>query len=85
MYVNDNDITYFDSFGVEYIPKTIKKCINRSLHNKNIKANIFRMQAYYSIMCRYFCIGFIKFMVAGETLTDFTDLFSSSDFKKLMI
>ena len=33
-------------------------------------------------MCEYFCIGFINFMVAGKTLTDFTDLFSQNDFKK---
>ena len=80
--VNNNDITYFDSFGVEHIPKKIKKFIDSSLHNKNMKANIFRIQAYDSIMCRYFCIGFINLMIAGKTLTDFTDLFSPNDFKK---
>ena len=37
---------YFDSFGVEYIPKKIKK----SIGNKNIKTNIFRIQSYDSIM-----------------------------------
>ena len=58
LYVKNNDITYFDSFGVEHIPKEIKKFID----NKNIIANIFRIQAYDSIMCRYFCIGFINFM-----------------------
>ena len=80
--VNNNGITYFDSFGVEHIPKKIKKFIDSSLHNKNMKANIFRIQAYDSIMCRYFCIGFINLMIAGKTLTDFTDLFSPNDFKK---
>ena len=44
---NSNNVTYFDSFGVEYIPKEIKTLIG----NKNIKANIFRIQAYDSIMC----------------------------------
>ena len=82
--VNNNGITYFDSFGVEHIPKKIKKFIDNSLHNKNIKANIFRIQAYDSIMCRYFCIGFINLMIAGKTLTNFTDLFSPNDFKKNM-
>ena len=82
--VNNNDITYFDSFGVEHIPKKIKKFIDSSLHNKNMKANIFRIQAYDSIMCRYFCIGFINLMIAGKTLTNFTDLFSPNDFKKNM-
>ena len=35
-----------------------------------------------SIMCGYFCIGFIDFMLAGKTLTDFTNLFSWNNFKK---
>ena len=87
MYVRKtSDFTYFDSFGVEHIPKEIKKFIYRSLssasHNKNIKTNIFRIQAYDSIMCGYFCIGFINFMLAGKTLTDFTSLFSPYDFDK---
>ena len=57
LYVHNNDVTYFDSFGVEHIPKEIKEFIN----NKNIKTNISRIQAYDSIMCRFFCIGFIDF------------------------
>ena len=52
---NSNNVTQFDSFGVEHIPKEIKTFIN----NKNIKTNIFRIQAYDPIMCGYFCIGFI--------------------------
>ena len=77
----DNDVTYFDSFGVKHIPKEIKKFIDRSL---SITTNIFRIQAYDSIMCGYFCIGFIDFMLAGKTLTDFTNLFSPNNFKKTM-
>ena len=50
LYVKNNDITYFDSFGVEHIPKDILKFIGY----KNIKTNIFRIQAYNSIICRYF-------------------------------
>ena len=78
MYALNNDVTYFDSFGVEHILQEIKAFIG----NKNIKTNIFRMQAYDSIMCGYFCIGFIDFMLAGKTLTDFTNLFSPNNFKK---
>ena len=78
MYVKNNDITYFDSFGVEHIPKEIIKFIE----NRNIKTNIFRIQAYDSIMCEYFCIGFIDFMFKGKTLTEYTNLFSPSDFTK---
>ena len=61
-YVQDNNVTYFDSFGVEHIPKEIKTLMG----NKNIKTNIFRIQAYDSIMCGYFCIGFIDFMLKGK-------------------
>ena len=47
-----------------------------------MKANIFRVQANNSVMCGYFCIGFIDFMLAGKKLTDFTTLFSPYDFDK---
>ena len=77
-YVKNNEMTYFDSFGVEHVPKEIKKFIE----HKNIKTNIFRIQADNSIMCGYFCIGFIDFMLAGKSLIDFTNLFSPYDFKK---
>ena len=76
--MQNNNVTYFDSFGVEHIPKEIKTFIN----NKNIKTNIFRIQAYNSIMCGYFCIGFIDFMLAGKTLTEYANLFSPNNFKK---
>ena len=69
--MQNNDVTYFDSFGVEHISKEIRTFIS----NKNIKTNIFRIQAYDSIMCGYFCMRFIDFTPAGKTLTDFTNLF----------
>ena len=78
LHVRNNDVTYFDSFGVEHIPKEIKTFIK----NKNLKTNIFRIQAYDSIMWGNFCIGFIDFMLAGKTLTDFTNIFSSYKFLK---
>ena len=76
--VLNNNVTYFDSFGVDHIPKEIKVFIA----NKNIKTNISRIQAYDSIMCGYFCVGFIDFMLAGKTLTNFTDLFLPNNLKK---
>ena len=76
LYIQNNDVTYFDSFGVKHIPKEIRTFLS----NKNIKTNIFRIQAYDSIMCGYFCIGFIDFMLAGKTLTEFTNLFSPNNF-----
>ena len=51
-------------------------------HSLSITINIFRIQAYDSIMCGYFCIGFIDFMLAGKTLTEFTNLFSLNNFEK---
>ena len=75
---NSNNITYFDSFGVEHIPKEIKAFIK----NKNIKTNIFRIQAYDLIMCGYFCTGFIDFMLKGKNLTEYANLFSPNNFKK---
>ena len=81
LYVNNNnDVAYFDSFGVEHIPEEIKTLIN----NKNIKTNIFRIQAYGSIMCGYFCIRFINFVFKGKTLTEYTNIFSPYGFKKTM-
>ena len=76
--INSKTVTYFDSFGVEHISKEIKRFIN----NKNKIANIFRIQAYDSVMCEYFCIGFINYMFMGKILTDYTNLFSANNFKK---
>ena len=73
-----NEIIYFDSFGVEHIPDEINKFVG----SKNIKPNIFRVQANNSVMCGYFCIGFIAFMLAGKKLTDYTNLFFPHNFKK---
>ena len=70
-----NEIVYFDSFGVEYIPEEIKEFIKEFPGNKNI-TNIFQVQEDNSIMCGYFRIGFIDFMLARKKLTDYTNLFS---------
>ena len=78
LFCNRNEIVYFNSFGVEHVPEEIKKFIG----NKNIKANIFRVQANDSIMCGYFCNGFIDFMLAGKKLNDLTSLFSFNNFEK---
>ena len=78
LHVYNNDVIYFDSFGEERIPREIKAFIN----NKNITTNIFRIQAYDSTMFGSFGTGFIDFMLAGKTLTEFTNLFSPNNFKK---
>ena len=78
LFFNKSEIIYFDSFGVKHVPEEIKE----SFGNKNIIGNIFRVQANNSVMCGYFCIGFIDFMLAGKKLTDFTSMFSTYDFEK---
>ena len=77
LFVNNKTVTYFDSFGAEHIPKELKKFIN----NENIIANIFRLQAYDSVMCGHFCIGFIDFMLKHNNLIFFHQMIS----KKMMI
>ena len=71
---------------MEHIPKVINKFINSDTTKwsslKLIKSNIFRIQTYNSIMCGYFCIKFINYMLKGKTLLDYTNLFSPNDFKK---
>ena len=88
LFIKTNEVIYFDSFGIEHVPKEINKFIrSKELgsavgNNKKIKANIFRIQAYDSIMCGYFCIEFINYMLKGKTLLDYTYLLSPNDFKK---
>ena len=78
LFVKTNEVIYFDRFDIKHIPKEINKFIG----NKEIKANIFRIQAYNSIMCGYFCIEFINYMFKDKTLLDYTNLFSPNEFKK---
>ena len=78
LYCKNIEITYFDSFGVEHVPKETEKFIA----HKNIKTNIFRIQSNNSIMCRYFCTGFYDFTVADKILIDFTSLFCPYKFEK---
>ena len=78
LFCNRNEIVYFDRFGVEYIPDQIEEVIG----NKSIKAYIFRLQATDSVMCGYFYIRFIDFLLAGKKLIDYTNLFSPHNFKK---
>ena len=67
-------------------PKEINKLIRndttKSSSLKRLISYIFRIQAYDSIMCGYFCIEFINYMLKGKTLLDYTNLFSPNDFKK---
>ena len=62
----NDDVTYFDSFGVEHISTEIRRFIG----NKNIQTTILRVQAYDSVVCGYFCIRFIDFMLVGNASLD---------------
>ena len=66
LFCNRNEIVYFNGFGVEHVLEEIKTFVG----NNNIIANIFRVQSNDSVMCGYFCIGLIDFMLAGKKLTD---------------
>ena len=77
-HVKNKTSIYFHNFGIEHISKEIVEFIK----NKNVKANIFRLQAYDSIISGYFCIEFIDYMFKGKSLFDYTNLFSANAFKK---
>ena len=76
--MNGDNIVNFDRFGVDHILKEIKQFIE----NKNIIANIYKIQIYVSIICEYFCIGFIDFMLKGKSLLNYTNLVSPNDYEK---
>ena len=78
LFCNRSEIVCFDSFDVEHVPEEFKEFFGI----KSIKANIIRVQANNSVMCGFFCTGFIDFMIASKKLTDFTNLLSLYDFKK---
>ena len=59
-----------------------QKKFKKFIENKNIISNIYTIQTYDSIMCRYFCIGFIDFMSKSKSLLNHTNLFSPNDFEK---
>ena len=69
---------YFDSFGIEYILQEVLGKIK----NKSIPHNIFRIQDDDSIVCKFYCISFIEYIISGKTLLDYTNLFSPNNNKK---
>ena len=78
LFYSRSEKVYLNSFGVEHVPEEIKIFIG----NKNLEANILRVQANNSKMYGYFCIRLIDFMLVGKKMTGFTSLFSPYDFKK---
>ena len=66
------------SFGIEYIAQEV---LNK-IKDKSITHNIFTMQDDDSIMCGFYRIAFIEYMLGGKNLSDYINLFSSNDYKK---
>ena len=52
------------------------------IKNKSITHNIFKVQDDESIMCGFYCIAFVEYMLAGKTLLDYTSLFYQNYYKK---
>ena len=82
LFCNRNEIVHFNSFAGEHISEEIKEFIEEFPGNKNIKVNIFRVQANNSVIRGYFCIRFIESMSAGKKLTDYTSFFLPYGFIK---
>ena len=53
-----------------------------AMGNKNIVTNISSIQGYILIMCGYFCVGFIDFMLKSKSLLDYTSLVSPNVYEK---
>ena len=78
LFIYRNTAVYFDSHGIEYIPWEV---LNK-IRGKLITDNIFRTQDNEPVMCGFYCIAFMEYMLAGNTLLDHTNLFSPNDYKK---
>ena len=77
-FINQTLGIYFDSFGSKYIPQEV---LNK-IRDKSITHNIFRIQDSESVLCGFYCITFIEYMLAGKRLFDYTNLFSPNDYRK---
>ena len=58
---------HLDEFQLILLESNIFQKNRKIIGSKNIATNIYRIQAYDSIMCGFFCIGFIDFMLQGKT------------------
>ena len=76
--MSGDNISYFDSFLIEYIQEEIKKILG----NKSISTNTYRIQAYDSIKCENFCLDLIAFMMNSRILLDYTNLVSPNEYEK---
>ena len=77
-FIDGNAVVYFDSIKIEYIsPNALNK-----IKDKSISHNIIKIQSGDSIICRFYCIAFIEYMIAGKTLLYYTNLFPPNDYQE---
>ena len=60
----------------------LQKKLKKLTDNKYLIKNIYRIQVWDSIVCGYFCIGYIYFMLKGKSFLDYTNLFSPKKYEK---
>ena len=72
LYMNAENVTYF-----EFLKK-----LENSLKIKNISTYIYRIQAWYSIICGLFCIEFIDFMLKSKSILKYTNSVCLNEYKK---
>ena len=81
MHALDNSVTYFDSCGVEQLPKYIRKFTgSKNIKGSTIATSMLRLQAYD--LCGYFCIVFIDFILEGKRLLGYANLFCPNNYEK---
>ena len=76
--IDQNAAVYSDSFGIECTPQEVLSKIK----DKSITRSIFTIQSDDLIMCGFYCIAFIEYMISGKTLLDYNNLFSLNDCKE---
>ena len=75
LFIGRNTAVSFDFFEIEYI---LQEVLNQ-IRDKQITHNIFKIQNNESIMCRFHCIAFVEYMLAGKTFLNYTNLFFLND------
>ena len=78
LFIDRNTAAHFGSFGIEYIPQEVLS----EIKDKSITHSRFRIQSNESIICGFYCITFIEYVIPGKTLLDYTNLFSPNDYQK---
>ena len=66
LFINKNITVYFDSFGIEYIPQEVLN----EIRDKSITHNMVRIQDDKSIMCRFYWMAFIEYMLARKYILE---------------